>query len=521
MTWPGGPPWSPGQATAATAWWAPGEPCVVHVPSSAVGTHGDLVAETAEMIGRPLRPAQRVAVDALNAYRPGGSPVCMEAAVIGPRQTTGKTSAVILPTVLTEILTSSAPDLAIWTAHRAFAAMQAFKDLKGIILSVPDVSSQVRKINEKDGEEAVIFHNGWELQFRTRVEGTGRSLSARIVVLDEWLYGTSGMVGDLFPTMASRISPRVLYGSSAPKARSAPLHDVMRRGRSGDPGICYVEYRAPGTLADAGCRAPKCMHHRGTPGCALDDSVLVDLANPGVASGDCSRIVVTQLRGSMTPVEYAREMLGWEEELPDTGTPIGAQAWQDRTDPGSGIVGPRWLGVDITPDRRAAAIGGAGHRGDGDTHLALVDHAAGTSWVVPRLVQMCADHDIVAVVVDSIGPAASLIPDLEAHGLKVRTSVEPDGKLVVATATDVGSGCAQLQDAIAGDAPWAWHRGDPALQDAVQTATSRPIGRGMWAFRPGDADISPLVAVTLALLGMTTVSEPDGDDDQILVAWGR
>ena len=51
------------------------------------------------------------------------------------------------------------------------------------------------------------------------------------------------------------------------------------------------------------------------------------------------------------------------------------------------------------------------------------------------------------------------------------------------------------------------HRGDYRLTDAVTAATKRRVGEA-WAWqRRGGADISPLVAVTLARWGVVTAPE--------------
>lgn len=480
---------------------------MLHVPPGAAGTNGDLVAETAEMMGRPLDPHQRAAVDALASYAPGGAPLTMEGAIVGPRQTTGKTSAVLMPIVLTDVLTrNDDPDLVIWTAHRAFAALAPFKDLKEIIEGCPDVSAHVKAVSDKDGEEAVRFHNGWEWQFRTRSEGAGRSLSAGIVVADEALYLTAGMAGDLLPTMASRRSPRLLYASSHPKASSAHLHEVLRRGRAGDPRLILVEYRAPGTLKAAGCEQPKCLHAEGAPGCALDRPDLLRFANPGLTSGRIGWATMGTLRSALVPLEYAREMLGYEEDPDGGGDTIPLSAWLARADPASRIAdgSPRVLAFDISPDRSTAAITGAGWRADGDMHLDLAERDRGTSWLVPRIVDIVARRRPAAIVVDGASPAGTEIEALAQHGIRRRTESAPHELLIVMGAQDMARACGQLFDGVAGDAPSMWHRGDPIVEAALRCAVRRDVGDGGWAFgrKKSEGDIAPIVAMAEVAWGL-------------------
>lgn len=494
-------------------WWRPGEAAFLHVPPGRVGSHGDLVAEVAEMMRRPLDPHQLVAVDALNSYGPGGQWLTLESCVVGPRQTTGKTSAIVLPTVLADLTTRPSDERAgaIWTSHRLKTTLQTFQDLKEIIEGSEEFSRRVTRVSEKDGDEAVYFRNGSWIEFSARSEGAGRGLARPIVVADEALYFTASMAGDLLPAMASFRNPRVLFASSGAKARSDQLHSLVKRGRAEDPTLAYVEYRAPGSLERAGCEQPKCSHEPGTPGCRLDDEVLLRLANPGLASGRISITVIRALRKSLEPVEFAREMLGWEEAPEGGSVTIPIPAWLARTDKDSRISGRRALAFDISPDRRSSAIGGAGPRLDGDTHLALVEHLAGTSRLVPRLLELVERHDPVAVVVDGASPAATEIQALVSAGLKVRSKEHPDGLLVVLGASDQAQACGLLYDAIAGDSPTAWHRGDPILQTALDGAVPRNIGDGGWAFgrRRSDADITPIVSVAEAHYGLATAPAED------------
>lgn len=506
--------------TTGEPWWEPGEAAYCWVPPGRVGSHGDTVAEVAEMMQRPLDPHQLVAVDALNSYAAGGQWLTLESGVVGPRQTTGKTSAIVLPSVVADLLTRprSDPARCVWTSHRMKTTLDTFRDLKVIVDGSEEFSRRVARISEKDGDESVTFTNGSWIEFSARSDGAGRGLAAHIVVADEALYFTPAMAGDLLPAMASIRNPRVIYASSAPKGKSAHLHDLMRRGRSGtDQTIIWVEYRAPGSLERLRCEVPKCSHDRGTPGCRLDDEQLLRFGNPGLASGRIGMSVLTALRKALIPVEYAREMLGYEE-LPDAvADTIPVRAWLARIDTESRIEGRRALSLDVSPDRRSAAIGGAGWRADGGRHLALVDHRAGVSWAVPRLLELVKRHDPVAVVVDGASPAATEIQDLADAGLKRRTKENPTGRLIVLNAADQGQACGRLYDAIAGEDPTAWHRGDPIVTAALQGAARRAIGDGAWAFGRlrSDADITPIVAIAEAHYGLVTapqVMEP-------LVAW--
>jgi hypothetical protein len=106
----------------------------------------------------------------------------------------------------------------------------------------------------------------------------------------------------------------------------------------------------------------------------------------------------------------------------------------------------------------------------------------------------------IPVLIDSVGPAASLIPALAMA--KVRT--------VVVTTRDVTRGCAAFaDDAHAGRLSYA---GQPELDAAVAGARRRAVGdSGSWAWdRRCDSAtfLTPLVAATLARHGAVTAGRP-------------
>jgi hypothetical protein len=97
-------------------------------------------------------------------------------------------------------------------------------------------------------------------------------------------------------------------------------------------------------------------------------------------------------------------------------------------------------------------------------------------------------------VLDPRSPAGALVPDLIAAG------VEP----VEVNGTEHAQACGMFFEAATGG--WLRHIGQPNLAAALDGATKRPLGDA-WAWnRVGSSvDISPLVAVTLALRALNTL----------------
>lgn len=507
-------------------------PTYWHVPQQRAGSHLRAVEGVIGKLGRTLDPTQRFAVDVLTSAKADGAPAGLSAAVICPRQ--NLKTYVLEGIVLTRLLRPGGDKLAVWSAHEVSTATETFRafveyaeaeDSRGRPL-YPWFADRVAGISRATGRESITFRRRLRsgrvetcrLKFKARVKTGGRGLAGDLVILDEAFALEPAHMGSLLPILSTKAKGQIIYGSSAPHATSVILHDVILRGRAGL--MPYLEWRAPGSLAEPGCARARCSHEPGTPGCFLDNLGAVIACNPAAFHG---RIPQAYLEGERlelraAPEEYARERLGWGEDAGAAGGTIPLGAWNDRADAASQIEGQRVIAVEVATDAGSSAIAGAGYRADGGEHLALVDHRPGTSWAVPRVVELLERRDVGAVVVDPGAPGAMLLPDLRKAGLTIRTEANPAGEIVLMTVRDAGAAAGMLKARIAGDEPSAWHRGDLILQQALKASGRRPIGNGGWGFdRRGEDDITPIVAVAEALWGLVVGALPDvtlfvGDD---------
>jgi hypothetical protein len=196
--------------------------------------------------------------------------------------------------------------------------------------------------------------------------------------------------------------------------------------------------------------------------------------------------------------EFRRERLSIPD--PDPGERpepiIPMTAWLAAEDAKSSIDGPVVLSADINPSRTWGSLAVAGRRTDGLWHVEVVEHQAGTQWMVDRIVEIRGRHDVRVVTLDPSGPAGSLLGPLLEVGVEVQ-QVSARGHaqacgLLFDLATATGPDGSPL--------PGVRHLGQPVLLDALQGADRRPLGDA-WAWRRTDdgVDISPLVAATLAL----------------------
>jgi phage terminase large subunit-like protein len=150
--------------------------------------------------------------------------------------------------------------------------------------------------------------------------------------------------------------------------------------------------------------------------------------------------------------------------------------------------------VDISPNRDKASIGAAGISG-AFTAVEVIESENRIGWVKDRIIQLYEKWKM-PFVIDSGAAASSLIGELEEAGVEV----------IAVNMRQYGQACGSFYDAV--EEGTIAHLGDVRLQTAVDNATRRKLGE-QWAWsRKSDADITPLVAVTLARFalvnGLTT-----------------
>lgn len=451
------------------------------------GSYGDEAIDLAERAGRKLDDEQRFAVDAMLSYGPGGRWVALESAIVEARQN-GKTAGVLLPVVLFDLFLMD-PDRIVWTAHLFRTSRDAFDDFCACVETAPELSSRVKKIVAGHGEEAIELHNGATLEFLARSQGGGRGLGGKRVVFDEALILGSGALTGLMPTLSARPDPQINYGSSAALASSDHLHDLVGRGRAGnDPSLIWVEYCAPGSWDDPGCKVEKCAHLRDSPGCALDNEELWPFANHTVGKRITYAYVRSERR-TLPPIGFGRERLGWHEASVAASGVINAGLWESRKDASSIAVGRVGMGVDAAPDLVSAAIGMTGVREDGKRHWQVLRHDAGTAWVV----QQFKDYrdvdglDFGAIGIDPSSPAGALIQPLRDAGFEVE---ETTGRVLVQA---WGSFKKDVDD------DNGRHMGQATFDQAIRDARNAPSGDvEKFSRKKSSGDITPLVAVTLS-----------------------
>ena len=361
--------------------------------------------------------------------------------------------------------------LILHSAHEFKTAQEAFRRVLSLVENTDHLRKRVARVRTSHGEEGIELTTGARLRFVARSTASGRGFSAQRVVLDEAMQLGTETMGALLPTLAAQDNPQVVYAASAPLSTSVQLHAVRNRALAGgDDSLAFLEW----SVADDA---------------DLDDPAQWAVANPslGIRIG---ADYVERERAALPDEIFRRERLG----IPDAPVVVTDErivepdVWAALKEERSRVDGRMTFAVDITPDRRMAAIAVAGHRDDGFVHVEVVDHRPGTSWVGDRLVELAERWGRQPVTIDPGSPAGSLVVTVRERGIEVRE----------VSARQVVQATGQFYDLVMSGG--LRHIGQAPLTAALDGATRRPLGESWtWNRRAQSVDICPLMAATLAL----------------------
>ena len=293
--------------------------------------------------------------------------------------------------------------------------------------------------------------------------------------------------------MAAKAWAQIWLLSNAGDSRSGLWRHYTDVGRlevaNPASSMCWIEY-APGKDINDLDPFDRQAWAEANPSMGLPGGVLEQALSDGALSMDRDT--------------FFREHLNvWMDASAYTG--IDAVTWaacrNDELLPGSAVA----LGLDFTPerDRGALVVAGAVEVANGElvTALEVIETGSDLEAIVKRAAEVANRWDAL-ITIDRGSPAASAIPALE------KATVSEDGltnRVRLIPLTELVRACGDFHDA-AVHAQLS-HRGDYRLSDAVTGATKRRVGEA-WAWsRRGHADISPLVAATLARWGVVAAPE--------------
>lgn len=470
-------------------------------------SEGDLVAE---LIGEcfddkgqfVLDPEQRLIVDDAFAYvrTPRGPLLAsFEQCVVAPRQNlkTGALKAIALGKVYI-----SEQRLVVWTTHRESAAKEAYRDLKILIESNPDMLAEVIPggFHGASNNLSIEFTDDRRIVFMTRTADAAQSFAGDTVIIDEAYKLEADFVASLAPTLAARPEPQIIYGSSAGHQRSAALRGLRDRGRKGDHRLAYVEWSA----TPRPCELPDCGHELGAAGCFLDDEDAWLECCTAVHRG---RITIETLRGLRRtlsvpdPMKFGREMMClWDDPGgDDVESPIDLDLLAESRNPRSRISGARVFALDVAPRKRWAAIVAAGETSGGLIHVEVPSRRGeaaywrGVARVVPTFRRLAKRFPGATVRMLGKSQAAGFAAKLVALGFAVEL-VQSEAWPAMCEGLDATIGEGRIV-----------HLGDEGLMDAARAGVAVDVGENgqwRWGRRASGADITRLIAMTLAVDGV-------------------
>lgn len=449
-------------------------------------TLGPAVGLVASKLGKPFMPWQQHVADVILEVDPAtGRLAYQEFGLTVPRQS-GKSTFVLAKAVHRASATSffGGRQQLVYTAQTRQKARVKWEEDFAAELEASKVFASRVTVLKGAGNEHIRFKDGSRFGIDANTEKAGHGPTLDEAYIDEAFAQSDNRLEQAFrPAMITRPNKQLGCISTAGWLNGSPyLEDKVAAGRAAVErderrGVAYFEWSAPDD-ADPADEAEwwACMPALGF---TIDVGAI--------------RAEYESLAGASKLADFRRAYLN-QWVLKDLGetSPISSAVWAGLEDGTSETVDPSWA-LDVSPDRDWACIAVAGRAGKTLTHVEVTanedgyDHREGTGWVVPRLVDLRTRWGDFELVVAAGTAVESLVPDIEAAGIRVRR-LSP---------AEVVAGCGFLYDQVYDKT--LRHLGQPDLTRAVAAARKRNLAdRAFTWTRRSQTDITPLYAVTLA-----------------------
>lgn len=418
------------------------------------------------------------------------------------------------------------------TAHEIKTSRKAFKRLKHFFgekrddpnAKFPELNSLVVEVRNTNGQEAIQLKDIWRvdgtlvrsigrptgddvefvargglIEFGTRTGGGGRGTTYDLLIIDEAQHLSEEDLAAVRPTISSGAlgNSQIIYLGTPPDPDklSAGFGEAWTRIRGNAGKVktqCWIEYGAPdGPRPDP------------------DDTDLLYACNPslGLKRGDGSHGLdfetIDGERTELSPDGYARERLGWWGN-PEAGSHRGVidmDQWRALKFSGDHLPSRGLIVVDCSPDLAWTTIALATDGPTSGRPLGLVDRDKGSNWVVASVKHLITELSSVLEV--CLTPSAKhLSAALIDAKIPIATRGKKSAKATIEhkilSPAEVGAGCSAFQQMVT-DGELS-HVDQAELNTAVRHAITHYVGEvQMWERRNATIDVSPLVAVSVAL----------------------
>jgi hypothetical protein len=375
----------------------------------------------------------------------------------------------------------------IWTSHHTATTEEMFDAMKELAQHKRVAPHVVKCIALQGSRWRIVFRNGSRIDFGARERNFGRGKArVGVLVLDEFQHISMRALSNLTPTTNTAENPLILCAGTPPAPSDNAEAFTMRR-KAAIEGISsetfYVEFSAD---QDAG----------------IDDRHQWAKANPSFPKRTPERAFLLN-RKVLDDENFRREFLGiWDEAATKSRSPLDSRRWAQAHDIGTGDEAkPGSLAVDMS-HAREISIGACWLAAD-SAHVeevwAGVDDSAAVEFIV-----LAAGRRL-PVMIDSMSPAASMVPTLKARGVKV----------LVGSSGDMQRACGLVVSDL--EAGRLTHADQEPLNAAREGARRRDIGgAGGWGYDRCDSSVN-IAAVTLARLGASINNKPKREPRKVVV----
>jgi phage terminase large subunit-like protein len=434
-------------------------------------TYGGRVAQIAEQLGTPLMPWQQQVADVALEVNPKTGRLAYRRVLLTVPRQSGKTS-LLLALFVHRALGFTTRQVMTYAAQTGVDARKKFVDDQIPLLEGSPLAPLFRK-RLTNGHEAVLWKNGSRHHISAGTEKSGHGPTLDLAVVDEAFAQPDGRLEQAFsPSMLTRPEPQLWFVSTAGAPTDGWFRQKVEAGRAsiGERGMAYFEWSAPDG-ADPHDRSVwwECMPALGY---TVSEATIADELSSFESEGKLD--------------EFRRAYLNqWVVKGASDGRLEAAwAALEDHT----ATLGRRVLAVDVAPRGMSSSIAQAGPRPDGLPQVELVERRLGTVGLVDTLAALAKKHNT-AVGLDPSSEAGALITPLEDAGVTV---VQVGGR-------EMAQACGEFDQAVT--AGGLRHLGDPTVTAALAGAVQKDYGDGArrWSRTTSAVDISPLVAITIAL----------------------
>ncbi|MDX2679286.1 terminase [Streptomyces soliscabiei] len=358
--------------------------------------------------------------------------------------------------------------------------------------------ARLARIRKSNGNEAILWgRTRSRMGITANTEKAGHGPPLDMGFIDEAFAHEDDRLEQAFsPAMLTRPMAQLWWASAGGTTKSVWLNKKRERGRA------LIEALFAALAEDPAAPRPRTAYFEWY---APEDMDRADPATwratlPALGYTVTEAIIAAELE-KMDPAEFDRAYLNrTRKPTPPTDPNVPKAKWPGLVDADSKANTDVAFAIDVSQDRKRAAIAAACRRPDGKVHLEVVAHRPGTDWVVPAMVKLHSLWNPVAVAIAASGaPASSLIDDLVAAGIDVPKDKEhPErGDLAVMRSGDIIEACGQMADAM--NQGTARHIDQVPLTAAVNGARTRRNGDAWTLDRTSSlTEISPFCAATFA-----------------------